>query len=347
MKKIIPFFLLCVAARSFANDFAQLTITKTSDQAVYGINQPAVFTITITNTAAFATSIDKITDELPPGFVFQSFHPSSQVTAVNSSSVPGYGVTGNIVFVGGISSTGDHTYDIPAGSSLVVKYIARTSPSPASNLVTTAQWYIGVTESGSAQNTVSVSASVLTLPNSLLSFTAGWIDNSRIKLDWKIVNESAGDRFAIEKSMDNSPFIPIGQLNSNDITGTSQSYSFTDPFPARENNKYRLKVTGIDNQAKYSPVVLVTRQQDGWSLAKIFPAPFSNELNIQIASGKKITVQLRMTDLMGNIVSSRSVNCVSGTSMILLDELENLSPGMYTIQISGGGKTMQQKLVKR
>ncbi len=345
MKKLLPFFLLCVAARSFAFDFANLTITKTSDQAVYGVNQPAVFTITISNLDAFPVSIDKITDELPPGFVFQSFHASSQVNAANSSTAPAYGATGNILFEGSLTSTGDHSYNVPANGSLVVRYTAKASPSPATNLVTTAQWYIGATESGSAQNTVSVTGT-LTLPNTLFSFSADWINSSWIKLKWMIINETTSDRFEIERSTDNSPFAPIGKVTSIGTPGIPQLYSFIDSFPARINNKYRLKMMGTSNTAKYSPVVLVTRRQDGWELAKVFPTPFTHELNLQLVCDKRINLLVELTDARGKLVVNRNLSCPTGTNTILLDQLQTLPPGMYNLRLSAEGKILKQKLLK-
>src|SRR4030095_840869 len=73
-----------------------LTITKTSDQSLYLVNNTATFTITIANPGGYAVTIDKVIDSLPPGFSFAAFHAASQVTASNSTSVPIAGATNSI-----------------------------------------------------------------------------------------------------------------------------------------------------------------------------------------------------------------------------------------------------------
>jgi uncharacterized repeat protein (TIGR01451 family) len=340
MKKTLLFFLLCCAINSFAYRVNDVAITKTSDQSIYGINQPALFTITITNTGASMVMFDKITDQLPSGFVFQSFHPTSQVSPVNSSSVPGYGATGNINFVGDISSTGDYTYVVPAGGSLTLKYIALAAPAPASNLVTTAGWYVQSTHLGSAQNTVSVA---VTLAGKLQSFHAGWNAN-RVKLEWKIVNELSGDFYEIERGSGNNSFAVIGRLDGSGIAGTAQ-YSFMDTLPLND-NRYRLKIVARDQTFKYSPIVYVSNKQQGWELSKVFPAPFTDELNLQLSLDKKMTIKVELTDIRGHLVANRNQPCNPGVNAIMLDQLNKLPAGMYHLRITGEGGILKQRLMK-
>ena len=131
-----------------------LTITKTSDQSLYGYNNTSIFTITISNPAAYPVTIDKITDELPTGFIFQAVDAASQVNLTNSTAVPSTGASGTISFEGGVSSGGITSYTIPAGGSFILIYSALSPSADAPNLVTTARDYVGISEIGSAQNTV-------------------------------------------------------------------------------------------------------------------------------------------------------------------------------------------------
>jgi uncharacterized repeat protein (TIGR01451 family) len=321
-----------------------LTITKTSDQVIYGTNKTATFTITITNPGLYGITIDRITDEIPAGFVFQAMHGTSQVTSINSTAVPVAGATGNIVFEGGVVSGPNSSYYIAAGQSIIVRYTATTPAVTTSNLVTSAKGYVAETEIGTALNTVSVSA---TLPSTLLSFNAGWNGNTQIRTDWRIINETTGDCFELERSTGTSVFTTIGKIASTGITGIAQQYSFVDSFPAMDNNRYRLKMIGRDNGVKYGPVVLVSRRDEGWDLVKLFPAPFSNEFNIQLISGKKISLHLELTDAMGNIVNITNLQCPAGSSTTLLSGLGHLAPGLYTLRVSDGARVVQQKLIRQ
>jgi uncharacterized repeat protein (TIGR01451 family) len=320
-----------------------LTITKTSDQPIYGVNKTSMFTITITNPGAHGITIDRIADELPAGFVFQSLYSGSNVTVSNSTSVPANGATGNILFEGGVNSGGNNSYYIPAGGNFILRYTALSAPASVSNLVTTVRDYVAATEVGSAQNTVSVST---TLPSTLFAFNAGWTTDNLVRLDWKVINELEGDIFQVQKCTDNINFITLGEFKCNGITGTPQYYSFTDSFPARENNRYRLKIKSENDLVKYSPIVFVTRQQNGWDIAKVFPSPFSNELNIQLMSDKKLQALVEITDLAGNLIAIRTVSLINGTNTIVFDQLGHISSGQYTLRVTGAGKSMQQKLLK-
>ena len=319
-----------------------LTITKTSDKSLYAVSSPAIFTITIQNPGAYGVTIDRITDELPTGFTFVSFDGTSNVNASNSTSVPSAGSTGMVTFDGGVSSGGNNSYYIPAGGSIIVKYTATTCSSPASNLLTTARDYVGTTEVGSAQNTVSVTA---TLPVTLLSFNAGWL-NDYVKLNWTTANETNSYSIEIEKSNGNTLFSKIGQLFTTGALGATQSYSFIDSFPAAGNNKYRLKLIDRDNQYKYSSIISLNKKQAGFSLQNSFPNPFINELNVQLQSDKTQPVQLQLIDVSGKIVYSRKEICNSGTSNIVLDKLGGLQAGVYLLQVITAGGSQQQQLLK-
>lgn len=80
-----------------------LTIAKTSDKSLYRTNSIATFTITIQNPGAHGVTVDKVTDQLPAGFTFQSIDATSQVKGFNSTIVPSSGATGNITFEGGVT----------------------------------------------------------------------------------------------------------------------------------------------------------------------------------------------------------------------------------------------------
>ncbi|MEO6611734.1 MAG: T9SS type A sorting domain-containing protein [Chitinophagaceae bacterium] len=319
-----------------------LTITKTSDKSLYGINSPAIFTITITNPGAYGVTIDNITDQLPTGFTFVAFDGASQVTASNSTTVPAAGVSGNINFEGGVSSGPNTSYYVAFGGSLIIKYSALSPAYTASNLVTTAKDYVAATEIGSAQNTVSVSA---TLPLTLLSFNAGW-QNEKVKLYWKTINESNTDHFEIERSNDNGTFYKLGEILAAGFAQTERTYSFIDSFPSTGANKYRLKLVDRDNRFTYSRELLLTKKQGGLSIGQSFPVPFTHELNIQLLSDRKQEVKVQLTDMLGRTVLDHYENCIAGNNTILLSGVDKLQPGIYILKINSSTTSCQQKLVK-
>jgi uncharacterized repeat protein (TIGR01451 family) len=319
-----------------------LTISKTSNSALYGINSNAVFTITIGNPGAFGVTIDKVTDELPAGFIFQSFDAASQVTAANSANVPVNGATGNIVFEGGIVSGVNTSYYIPAGGSIVIKYNATTSSTSASNLTTFARDYVAATEVGVSQNIVSVSA---TLPVTLTSFK-GDLYNNMARLQWTTTNEFNSGRFEIERSCANSNFTKIGTVAATGFSGSAVSYSFIDSTAFSGVCQYRLKMIDHDLQYKYSAVVSLTNKINGISIEKIYPNPVISETTISLRSDKAQEILLQLTDITGKILIRKNATCRVGLNTWLLDGLGLLQKGSYLLQLITKDQSLNEKLVK-
>ena len=329
-----------VMALSFSET---LTITKTSDKAIYPLNAIATFTVTISNSGGSLVRIDKITDEIPAGFTYQGLHNSSGVTPANSLSLPAVGSTGTITFEGTISSTGDTSFAVPAGGSIVLRYTAVAPNYEAFYLVTSANGYEGTKLVGPAQHTVSVSN---TLPVTLISINATWLSET-VKLSWSTMNEAGSGVTEIERSTGTGAFVKIGEIPATGSSATQQSYSFIDAFPAIGANKYRLKLTDLDGHYKYSPIILLTKKQSGVMLLNSFPNPLAGELNVQVTSDKNQSVELRLTDITGRTVMTRNENCVQGTTTVILNNLSGLREGTYLLQVITPGSSREQKLVKR
>lgn len=319
-----------------------LTITKTSDKTLYGVSSASIFTVTINNPGAYGVTIDKITDELPVGFTFQSIDASSQVTLANSTSYPVAGATGAITFEGGVSSGSNTSYYVPAGGSIILKYTATTSLSQGFSLLTTARNYIGITQVGSAQNIVSVSS---TLPITLLSFNGSWLGNF-IKLDWKTSTEINSRKIVIERNSDNGAFIQMGESEAAGSSLSVKSYSFIDSLPVAGNNLYRLKLIDIDGKYEYSHVISLNKQ-NSFSLLQYYPNPLKNDLHVQLSSDKKQDIQFRITDINGKIMLVQKKICEKGISSIVLDQLNILQSGIYFLHITNSrGDHLQQKILK-
>jgi uncharacterized repeat protein (TIGR01451 family) len=319
-----------------------LTITKASDKALYGPSEAALFTITIQNPGAYGVTIDKITDELPTGFTYQSLDASSQVTVANSTSVPGAGATGTISFEGAVASGGNVSYYIPSGGSIVLKYNATSGSVSASNLLTTARDYIAATLVGSAQNTVSVST---TLPVRLLSFKGNRVDRI-IHLEWITADETNSDRFEIQRSNGNGAFIKLGEVAAAGTSSGRTSYSFIDSFPPAGTNHYRLKQLDRDSRYQYSNIVSILPTDRNIETAKAFPNPFNSYTNITIVSAKAQTVSLLLSDVSGKIVWSKNETCMKGENTILLDQAGTLRTGTYFLKIITEEGSHQEKIVK-
>jgi uncharacterized repeat protein (TIGR01451 family) len=320
-----------------------LLITKTSDKSWYAINSTATFTITITNPGAFGVTIDRITDELPAGFVFQSFHVSSDVIGTNSTTAPLAGATGNISFEGSVASGVNTSYYIPAGGNIIVRYTATTPASSAFDLQTTARDFIGTTEVGNATNTVSVSA---TLPVTLLSFDAVKENRKTAKLTWKTASETNSSVFEVEKSVNNGSFVKTGEVIAAGSSATPVTYSFVDSLSPNAITGYRLKMIDRDGRYEYSRVVSLQTKQDGFVLQRVYPNPVSSATRISAISDKETAMRWQLLDVDGRVLINKTERCMKGQNEFAIPGIEKLQSGVYLLRVFVDGSSKEERLLK-
>jgi uncharacterized repeat protein (TIGR01451 family) len=318
-----------------------LIITKTSDRSLYAPNTVAIFTITIQNPGAYPVTMDKISDQLPSGFTFLSFDPASQVISSNSTSVPRPGDFGAIAFEGDVTTPGNTSYIVPAGGTLILKYLARTSTS-GSDLQTSVSNYVSTTVVGTSNNTVSVST---TLPVRFISFK-GNRTNDAVKLDWVAANELNSKSFEIERSNGNGTFSKIGEVAAAGTFSSSTSYTFVDYAPQAGVNHYRLREVDLDSKAQYSSVISILPAGRDAQIIKAFPNPFNVYTNISITSSQEQTVRLILSDIAGKTIITRNEVCTKGQNTILLDQAAQLNEGTYLLQVITNEGIQQLKLIK-
>lgn len=301
-----------------------LLISKSSDRFVYAVNMTAFFTVTIQNPGAYPITIDKITDQLPAGFSYQSIVGGSQITTSNSTSTPSMGATGTITFEGGVVSGGNTSFTIPAGGIISLQYAATTPGVSAMNLSSTARGYIGTTEFGSANNTVNVTA---TLPLTLHSFKGNRVDGS-VVLNWSTASETSSDYFDIERSKDSRNFFKIGRVRATGTSSTIRKYSFTDST-ATDNNYYRLKIVDRNGLIQYSNVVNI-KAENHFSVT-ISPNPASGFISITRNTEQASAIQL--LDRSGRVLYNR---VHSGNRLVV--DVTFLPAGNYILKVDGGSK---------
>jgi uncharacterized repeat protein (TIGR01451 family) len=317
-----------------------LLISKISDKTIYGITNTATFTVTIQNPGAFGITIDKITDEIPAGFVYQGLASGTQVTTANATTTPLAGATGLITFEGGVTSGANTSFSIAAGGSLVLKYTAVAPSSQASNLLTTARGYIGITQFGSASTTVAVTA---TLPLTLVALKGAWV-NEKIKLDWTTESENNSSYFEIERNTGSTGFHPIGRIAAHGNFTGRLNYSFSDSFPSAIAS-YRLKLVDADGKYKYSPVILL-RKEEGKQQLTVYPSPFSDHIAISFFNHLEGMGQVAIINSVGVQLTGEPYFFNKGMNSFVVNNLHFLSKGVYIVQVTSGNEIISQQVMK-
>ncbi|HXH19099.1 MAG TPA: T9SS type A sorting domain-containing protein [Chitinophagales bacterium] len=85
---------------------------------------------------------------------------------------------------------------------------------------------------------------------------------------------------------------------------------------------------------------------DGLEMLKTFPSPFSDKVYLQLALPSHSHLQLKLMDVLGQIVLTESMLLQSGLNTIALKHLGWLPSGVYYIEIRSADETAVRKIMK-
>jgi hypothetical protein len=66
----------------------------------------------------------------------------------------------------------------------------------------------------------------------------------------------------------------------------------------------------------------------------VYPSPFTSYVNVLYQTDNSTTISIKITDINGNVVSSKSTDVTPGKNIISMDNLGALASGMYMIMIT-------------
>lgn len=187
------------------------------------------------------------------------------------------------------------------------------------------------------------------LPIKMKSFSAIKDGERASRLDWVTSSEINSDYFGVERSADGNTWEQIGQVAAAGNSNTDIAYQFLDrklpSFRAGENIfYYRLKLTDLDGQYKYSDVRGVNFGKLSNSIISIYPNPTTEIINVDI-SGMSLDagdVTLSVFDMNGRNMISKNI---IGNGIELID-VDQYPSGTYNVVVQQGETIQQKKIIK-
>ena len=126
-----------------------------------------------------------------------------------------------------------------------------------------------------------------------------------------------------------------------DITGwVTISTIFSPPFPYPQNFTYDGYVINIGPVGVESYHLTTNTLK----LDNAIPNPANNESKIQFVSGKNLSVNFKLTNLLGETIEIRTVDAVRGVNDILINTT-SLQNGVYMYSISDGSQQLTKRLI--
>jgi hypothetical protein len=193
-------------------------------------------------------------------------------------------------------------------------------------------------------------ASTNPLPVTITDFS-GIKKNNDVVLNWNVANEINEDHYEVERSIDGTNFQSAGTTAAI-YNNSGGAYQLSDAN-ALTNYKnfnalyYRLKIVSKTGAIEYSNVVTVTldKNQTGL-LINEYPNPFTDKIVISVNSQTNKRLDVRIIDITGKSVYSKSASIQQGSSIIQIENLGKIAKGVYTLQIISNDEITTKKIFK-
>ena len=185
-----------------------------------------------------------------------------------------------------------------------------------------------------------------TLPVELIQFTGTLQANSNVLLNWTLITATPITRFEIERSIDNSNFIKIGTVQQPVALNINQYFNYNDDIKTLTSEVifYRLKIIGDNGQTKYSNVLLIRKNSIKTEI-RVIPNPASDHFMVSFYSQKETKIVFRLMNNIGQTVLVQNSKAVVGQNSLLVNNLNNLSDGVYTLQFYVNDEIVTTKIV--
>ncbi len=185
----------------------------------------------------------------------------------------------------------------------------------------------------------------ITLPVVLTGFKGAYA-NGVARLTWSTEQEMNSNYFEIERSTDGTSFSTIGKVYATGNSAQQRQYGFDDIKANAGNNYYRLRMVDKDGSFQYSAIVMLTVNIKGINITGIYPAPFTDKVNVSVSSEISETAQVKLFDNTGKTVAQQQSAIHKGITILTLNNLDNLAKGFYIIEVRTGDTVVTRKLIK-
>jgi subtilisin-like proprotein convertase family protein len=183
------------------------------------------------------------------------------------------------------------------------------------------------------------------LPVELLYFKAECKDAFAL-LTWQTATENNNNYFTVEKSNNGIDFIEVKKINGAGNSNNPLSYSAIDDHIYPGITYYRLKQTDYNGMFSYSDQMAVNCAPALNNDVIVYPNPFTSKINISFGGEVSGNIQYCIYNAIGGKVVCGEIQKNMLTNNIMILDLQQLSDGVYNLQLIVNNKLYNTKIVK-
>jgi hypothetical protein len=167
------------------------------------------------------------------------------------------------------------------------------------------------------------------MPIKLTSFNGKLNTETEATLAWTSSLEENSFQYEVQRSADGKNYVTVGKVTAAGTSLEAVKYTFNDPLPGSGAYFYRLRMVDLDGKSEFSKSVYVNSKKGSSVVTKIFPNPFTSEVQLIGATSADLNTpgNIKVFNMAGQRISFRIV----GANAIAIDE--KAPKGMYFLQV--------------
>jgi hypothetical protein len=210
------------------------------------------------------------------------------------------------------------------------------------NLIEICNNIVWASSCGNLPGPLSLPAYDCVLPITLVSFTAEK-SKDNVVLRWITASEINNDYFVIEKSSNGKDFSQMAIVNGAGNSTENLYYSLTDDRPFTPVSYYRLKQVDYDGTFSYSEIVAVRISGKDFESITLVSDYDNHAIRVTLVGSNKSKAEYRLSDALGNIISSKTVQTFDGINEITIDA-SSLARSVYYFTIRNENEGLTKKI---
>lgn len=180
-----------------------------------------------------------------------------------------------------------------------------------------------------------------------LSFNAVEQDRN-ILVSWLTEEEPNDYHYVVERSFNGQSFSQVGIVLDGFENDNGKSYRFKENKKILEGNPviyYRLKHTALDGKYAYSNIIKIALKAETEKFMQVSPNPFTVKINVLFNSSEKGYAEIRMVNVTGESVLTKTVYVVNGINSLDIESLGTLPSGVYAATVIMNDRVLNTKKI--